>query len=136
MHGDFHPGNVRGTPGRFVILDWGDSGVGHPMIDQLAFVPAARHGPTGSPWNASGRRSGSGVVPGCDADPGRRPAPPVAALNAAVVYQHFLDNIEPAERRYHAGDPLGALRDAIARLNQLHRDRQPHLEPAARRRGC
>ena len=38
VHGDFHPGNVAGRPGDYVILDWGDSFVGHPLIDELAFV--------------------------------------------------------------------------------------------------
>lgn len=36
VHGDFHPGNVRGAAGRHVILDWGDSAVGHPVNDELA----------------------------------------------------------------------------------------------------
>jgi hypothetical protein len=34
-------------------------------------------------------------------------------LAGAVVYQDFLDNIEPDERRYHLHDPLRSLRDAI-----------------------
>ena len=34
------------------------------------------------------------------------------ALYEAVIYQHFLDNIEPDEHRYHAGDPLAALKHA------------------------
>ena len=38
VHGDFHRGNVRGTPDRLVLLDWGDSGVGHPLLDQAAFL--------------------------------------------------------------------------------------------------
>jgi aminoglycoside phosphotransferase (APT) family kinase protein len=29
VHGDFHPGNVRGE----VILDWGDSFLGQPVFD-------------------------------------------------------------------------------------------------------
>ena len=31
-------------------------------------------------------------------------AAPLAALGAAVVYQGFLDAIEPSERIYHEGD--------------------------------
>ena len=38
VHGDFHPGNVAGPPDRYVILDWGDSFVGHPLIDELVFT--------------------------------------------------------------------------------------------------
>lgn len=44
VHGDYHPGNVAGRGGQHVILDWGDSFVGHPLLDELAFVarlPAA-----------------------------------------------------------------------------------------------
>ncbi len=33
VHGDFHPGNIRGMPGHYRILDWGDCGIGHPMLD-------------------------------------------------------------------------------------------------------
>ena len=45
VHGDFHPGNFRGTAGRLALLDWGDSGIGHPLLDQPAFLTriAARH---------------------------------------------------------------------------------------------
>ena len=40
VHGDFHPGNVRGTPGALTILDWGDCGVGNPLLDLPAFLEA------------------------------------------------------------------------------------------------
>ncbi|MCI4064478.1 aminoglycoside phosphotransferase family protein [Micromonospora sp. R77] len=35
VHGDLHPGNVRGEGGRRVVIDWGDSFVGHPAFDLL-----------------------------------------------------------------------------------------------------
>ena len=35
---------------------------------------------------------------------------PVAALRQAVIYQGFLDRIEPDERIYHAKDPADWLR--------------------------
>ena len=38
VHGDFHPGNFRGTERTLTLLDWGDSGIGHPMLDQPAFL--------------------------------------------------------------------------------------------------
>ena len=39
VHGDFHQGNLRSAgPGHLVLLDWGDSGIGHPMLDQSAFL--------------------------------------------------------------------------------------------------
>jgi hypothetical protein len=38
-----------------------------------------------------------------------------------VLYQEFLDNIEPDEHPYHRGDPLACLRDAIAEFEGLPR---------------
>ena len=34
VHGDFHPGNFRGRERRLVLLDWGDCGIGLPLLDQ------------------------------------------------------------------------------------------------------
>ena len=31
-----HPGNVRGSPGAMILIDWGEAGVGHPLLDQAA----------------------------------------------------------------------------------------------------
>ncbi len=111
FHGDFHPGNVRGTDGRLVLLDWGDSGVGHPLLDQSAFcerLSAADRARVLATW----RRLWRDAVPGCDPDHAARLLAPVAALRAAVVYRQFLDSIEPDERPYHAHDPLIWLRRA------------------------
>ena len=33
VHGDAHPGNVRGDAERMVFLDWGDAFVGNPVFD-------------------------------------------------------------------------------------------------------
>ena len=38
VHGDYHSGNVRGDAQRLTILDWGDAGVGHPLLDYPAFM--------------------------------------------------------------------------------------------------
>jgi hypothetical protein len=111
VHGDFHPGNVRGLPGAFTILDWGDSGVGHPMLDQLAFgkrIDAADRTAAERLWATEWQR----VVPGCDAARAAALLRPVAALYGGVVYDRFLDNIEPDEHRYHEGDSLASLRHA------------------------
>lgn len=111
VHGDFHPGNVRGDPGAFAILDWGDSGVGHPMLDQLAFgqrLDTDDRAAAERCWAAEWQR----VVPGCDADRAAALLRPVAALYGGVVYDRFLDNIEPDEHPYHAGDSLASLRHA------------------------
>ena len=100
MHGDFRPGNVRGVPGELVPLDWGDSGIGHPMQDQPAFVThindadvdaVRRH------WHAAWRQA----IPGSDPDQAARLIAPVAAARHAVIYRHFLDNTEASEQVYH-----------------------------------
>jgi len=35
MHGDFHPGNVRSDGTHRVLIDWGDSRIGHPAVDLI-----------------------------------------------------------------------------------------------------
>ncbi len=73
VHGDFHAGNVAGRPGDYVILDWGDSFVGHPLLDELAFVerlpPAVQIAARG--WFVDAWRR---TVPGCRARPRDRAA--------------------------------------------------------------
>ena len=104
VHGDFHRGNVRGTPERLRLLDWGDCGVGHPLLDQIAFLeylPQQEHAVVLREWSRLWRAA----VPGCDPDRAAQLLEPVAALRRAVVYQGFLDAIEPDERIYHASDP-------------------------------
>ena len=107
VHGDFHPGNVRGEVGdggRLVILDWGDAGIGHPLLDQAAFlewVPAPDREPIAALWAKEWRRA----VPGCAPERAAHLLAPVAALRQAVIYRYFLDRIEPTERVYHQRDP-------------------------------
>lgn len=115
VHGDFHPGNVRGDDRSLTLLDWGDSGVGHPLLDQAAFldrIPAEAVAPIRDLW----RREWQRHVPGCE--PGRAAAAlaPIAAARQAVVYRTFLDNIEPSEWPYHAPDPADWLGRAAALL--------------------
>ncbi len=113
VHGDFHPGNTRGVDEAITLLDWGDSSVGHPLLDQPAFldrVPATEVEAVRRHW--------------CDAwevaVPGSRPAraetllAPVATARLAVIYRMFLDGIEPSERPYHAADPAEQLRRTAA----------------------
>jgi Ser/Thr protein kinase RdoA (MazF antagonist) len=109
VHGDFHPGNFRGDEGRLVLLDWGDCGLGHPLLDEPAFLdrvsPDAvdtvrRH------WHAEWTRA----VPGSDPNRASRLLWPIAAARQAVTYQGFLDGIEPSEGPYHAADPADWLR--------------------------
>jgi phosphotransferase family enzyme len=103
VHGDFHPGNVRGEPGHLVLLDWGDAGIGHPLLDQPAFltrIERADVAAVSDHWKAAWRRA----VPGCHPDRAARLLAPVAAARQAVIYRLFLDNIEASEAVYHRAD--------------------------------
>ena len=55
------------------------------------------------------------ALPGSDPEQAWHLLRPLAALRAAAVYQHFLDNIEPSERIYHEEDVRPAL-EIAARL--------------------
>ena len=123
VHGDFHAGNLRGDPGphssgggRLTLLDWGDSGIGHPLLDQSAFlsriapedVAAAR-----AHWTAAWRR----LRPGAQVERAAALLAPVASARMALIYQRFLDGIEAAEHPYHRADVpawLGRTLQALA----------------------
>lgn len=112
VHGDFHPGNFRGTGSDMTLLDWGDSGIGHPLLDQAAFldrVPEAVRETVRSHWLGLWREA----VPG--SDPARVAAllAPIAAARQAVIYRGFLDRIEPSEHSYHRHDPAEWLRRVV-----------------------
>ena len=105
VHGDYHPGNVRGAPGRLTMLDWGDTGVGHPLLDVPAFLRSAE--PSGlDPVRAHWHDAWRDAVPGCDPVRAGELIEPVAAGRMAVIYQAFVDNIEPVERRHHDADVI------------------------------
>jgi Ser/Thr protein kinase RdoA (MazF antagonist) len=116
VHGDFHSGNFRGAGDVLTLLDWGDSGVGHPLLDQAAFldripkddVDAARQR-----WADQWRQR----IPGCEPERAARLVVPIAAARQALIYQGFLDHIEPAEHPYHRADPA----DWLARTADLAR---------------
>jgi Ser/Thr protein kinase RdoA (MazF antagonist) len=111
VHGDFHPGNVAGRPDGYVILDWGDSFVGHPLVDELAFVE--RLPPSTAfevrRWFVSAWER---IVPGSDPARAADLLDPVVALLAAVMYAGFCAGVEPDERIYHEADVLRMLRRA------------------------
>ena len=100
FHGDVHPGNARIGVDPPILFDWGDSGLGHPLLDLAGVADAAGDAALLRHW--LGRWAAA--VPG--ADPARAWAllEPVAALRGAVVFQRFLDGIEPSERVYHHHD--------------------------------
>ena len=111
VHGDFHPGNVRGADDRLVLLDWGDCSVGHPLLDQAAFLAAIAEEERAT-VRAEWARLWRAAVSGCDPERAASLLEPVAAVRQAVVYRSFLDRIEPSERVYHASDPAHWLRRA------------------------
>ncbi len=106
VHGDAHTGNGRFAPRAVTILDWGDSFVGHPLLD-LA-VGDSYHPEIADEvvelWLERWRRVGFPRV--AEAWEALRP---LAHLRTAAVFQHFLDHIEPSERRYHEHDVVPTL---------------------------
>jgi hypothetical protein len=111
VHGDFHAGNVAGRPGGQVILDWGDSFVGHPLLDELAFVQrlpvpvrTAARGWFVQAWHQ--------ISPGSQPERAAELLEPLALLEAAAIYARFCAAIEPDERVYHAADVVRLLREA------------------------
>ena len=113
VHGDFHSGNVRGDADALVILDWGDSAVGHPLTDALAFTRAL-----GAADRAAAvehfSRAWQEALPGCDPVRAAEVLAPLSALISAVQYADFVDAIEPDERVYHLRDVPELLRQAVA----------------------
>ena len=113
VHGDFHAGNVAGRPGEYVILDWGDSFVGHPLLDELAFVerlpPAVQIAARG--WFVDAWRR---AVPGSQPARAIELLEPLVSLEAAAMYARFCAAIEPDERIYHASDVVRMLRRAAS----------------------
>jgi aminoglycoside phosphotransferase (APT) family kinase protein len=113
VHGDFHPGNFRGDSASLCLLDWGDCGVGHPLLDLPAFldrVPVASVSVLRKRWLGAW----AAAAPGCDPERAAELIAPVAALRQAVIYRTFLDGIEPSEHAYHAADVAVWLRRAAA----------------------
>ena len=112
VHGDFHRGNWRFDGHALVLLDWGDTGVGHPLLDMSSFeenVPDEVRLRVRAAWIDAWR----GELPGADPSMAAELIAPIAALRRAVKYQEFLDRIEPSERRYHASDVREWLRVAL-----------------------
>lgn len=118
LHGDFHPGNARGVPGELVILDWADAAIGSPLLDVptfLARLPSERA--------AAARELVAGLwsrhVGGVDFNRAFALAEPLRAGIDALVYQEFLDGIEPSERIDHEQDVPAALRRVLDGARRL-----------------
>ncbi|MEU2613003.1 aminoglycoside phosphotransferase family protein [Micromonospora sp. NPDC007271] len=132
VHGDLHPGNVRGDGRRRAVIDWGDAFVGHPAFDILRLTetldPAAA-APLLGAWAARWRADMPGSHPERAVDLLR----PVAPLRMAAVYAMFLAGIEPSEHPYHAADVPACLDRAAA---EAKLDVPAIPEPARLRRGA
>jgi aminoglycoside/choline kinase family phosphotransferase len=116
VHGDFHPGNVRGDGMSMTLIDWGDAGVGHPLLDQPALLAV-----TPEPWAAAAVASRwadawRSAVPGSQPERAAALLAPVAAARLAVIYRRFLDGIEASEHPYHLADVPAWLRRTAAIL--------------------
>jgi phosphotransferase family enzyme len=110
VHGDFHPGNWRTGP---VLVDWGDSGVGHPLLDRSAFLPRIADPQSRAAAESAWLHAWRERIPGSDPVRAAEIIAPIAALRQAVIYQRFLDGIEPDEHRYHVEDVPRWLRRAL-----------------------
>lgn len=115
VHGDFHPGNWRSDGARQTIVDWADAYVGHPAHDLFRlsdWVPDDQSEIAEQTWIEAWREHRP------DTDPARalEPMTVLAHVINAIVYQRFLDNIEPAERVYHEDDPGNELEAALRAL--------------------
>jgi len=94
------------------MLDWGDTGVGHPMLD----LSPLKEDLSDEAWahvRATWVEAWHGERSGADPSRAAELIAPIALLRQAVMYQGFLDGIEPSEHRYHASDVPDRLRAAI-----------------------
>jgi hypothetical protein len=114
VHGDFQGGNWRSDGTNLRLMDWSDAAFSHPALDVvglLAALPPERREPTLDLW----ARAWLSAVPGCDPYAAVALVQPLQPLQSGLLYQHFLDHIEPSERRYHEGDPAAMVRLAVER---------------------
>ncbi|MEU4815769.1 phosphotransferase [Micromonospora aurantiaca] len=113
VHGDLHPGNVRGDAGHLTVIDWADSFAGHPAFDILRLTEDVDAGAAARLVDAWARRWRADV-PGSDPHRAVDLLRPVAPLRLAAVYAMFLAAIEPGEHPYHVHDVPAALARAAA----------------------
>ena len=113
VHGDFFPGNYRFDGRSLVLLDWGDSGWGHPLLDMTAFlerIQAEDANRVRETWI----KVWEDAHPAADVSRAADLIRPIGAVRQAVVYRRFLNGIEASERVYHRADVPRWLGRAIA----------------------
>lgn len=115
VHGDAHPGNARLGRGGPILFDWGDSRVGHPLLDLVVLGSASGAGSRGALVGDRWLELWRELVPGSDPRRAWELLRPLAELRMGAVFQSFLDHIEPSERPFHDEDVMPALERA-ARL--------------------
>ena len=113
FHGDAHPGNARIGVEPPILFDWGDSGLGHPLLD-AAVLSVHRAGDRADQVLRHWLKAWKRAVPGSDPDRAWGLIQPAAVLRGAVVFQRFLDHIEPSEHVYHHQDVQPSLDRATA----------------------
>ena len=115
VHGDFHPGNARGDAAAMTLLDWADSGVGHPMLDLpplLHRLGAADAAIAQSHWTAAWRQH----LPLADSQRAATLLAPVACLRLSALSQRFIDLSEPVEHTYHVRGVAAWMRQSLELL--------------------
>jgi hypothetical protein len=115
VHGDFHPGNWRSDGTMRAIVDWADTFIGHPATDiqrLVGWLPPAQRDHAVDVWTSAWKAH----VPAAEPPRALAPMAVLVRLVYAIMYQRFLDNIEPAERIYHEDDPASELRAAVQAL--------------------
>ena len=112
VHGDFHPGNWIRREGELFLFDWGDSLVGHSLID-TGFLAAIDDDDVRSRVRAAWLAAWRVAMPGSDPETAFDAIAPIVALWKAFAYRAFLDAIEPSEHRYHERDVPDSLRVAL-----------------------
>ena len=120
VHGDYHPGNWRGTGTDLTILDWGDCFIGHPLLDHPALIDRA--GDHADQLLSHWQSLWQAKLPNADIARAFDLIAPVATARMAVVFKGFLDNIEPNERIYHDTDPVLALQKTAGILAEAEYD--------------
>ncbi len=85
-----------------VLMDWGDSFIGHPLFDMTAMLEHA--GENKQRVRDEWMQAWAAAVPGSEPARAAELLAPVAPLRNALVYRSFLDQIEASEHRYHAAD--------------------------------
>ncbi len=113
IHGDYHQGNWRGTEQDLYILDWADIGIAHPLLEPP--IPVHHYSENQvnkllSHWQQCWKNA----WPSADFGRAFALSRPLLTLRIAVLFQRFLDQIEPSEHVYHVADPLNFLKQTAA----------------------